>query len=125
MNALRWAAVLPAAAFGAWLVFTISHLGSLFGGLGPDDWRLTLFELTAGHAVLGASFIYIGSRTAPHHRKLTAFCLGSIALVGAGAALLAAVIQKDWAAATAALSLAVGSGLTLYAVHSGELPVGE
>lgn len=122
---LRWATVLPAAALGAWLVWIVSHLGNAFAGFAPDDWRVQLLEDTAFPAVLGASFVYIGARVAPHHKKITAFCLGGLAILAAGALLFAATLASNWWGVAGAIFLALGSGAALFSIHTGELRVGE
>jgi len=72
---LRWLAIPPAATLGAWLswiAFSIASLGFKPGASNVSDSEIYQF---IGHAIMGAAFVFCGSRAAPSHRKNVAYAL--------------------------------------------------
>lgn len=103
MTALRWPAVLPAAACGGvlarLLAVSISHSASIYYA-DPGSMVARVIAEWAGGVAMGVAAVYLGAITAPSHRAVVAVALAGLVLVVAGVSLLAGVI--------------VGNGWTLF-----------
>ena len=117
---LRWAALLPAAALGAWLAWFVIMLGNrlTFGmqGIDPNSFLSRTFIEFISHAAMGAAFVYVGAKVAPSHHKIVAYALAVVGLVAAGFLLFPAFMVSNYWSVWAAFSLVAGVALTAYSV---------
>lgn len=127
VDVLRWIGFVPVAVLAAWLAWIVVNILGRFSlswaGIGPEDFQGKLYFMTAGHAAMGATFVYIGAKIAPYHRVLVAFILGGIGIIVAGFLLFPAVMVRDWWAVWGGLFVAIGAGAVVYAVHAGETDI--
>lgn len=124
LDVLRWIGFLPAALLAAWLAWIlINVLGRLslsWAGVDPEGFQGKLQSMVVGHTAMGAVFVYVGAKIAPYHKVVVAFILGGIGIVMAGFLLFPAVMTKNWWAVGGGLFVAIGAGLVIYTVHTGE-----
>jgi len=127
LDVLRWIGFLPVTVLAAWLAwYVVNILGRFslgFVGIGPEDFQGKLYFMTAGHAAMGAAFVYVGAKIAPYHRVVVAFILGGIGIIVAGFLLFPAVMVRDWWAVWGGLFVAIGAGVVVYFVHAGETDI--
>lgn len=127
LGVLRWVGFLPIAVVAAWLAWIgVNILGRFsfgFVGVRPEDFPAKLFFMTAGHAAMGAAFVYVGAKIAPYHRVIVAFILGGIGIIVAGFLLFPAVMIGDLWAVWGGLLVAMGAGAVVYAIHTGETDI--
>ena len=119
----RWAGFLPAAFLAAWLAWIVINILGRFSlgyvGVTAEDFQGKLYFMTAGHAAMGAAFVYVGAKIAPAYRVIVAFVMGGIAIVVSGFLLFPAVMVKDWWAVWGGFFVAIGAGIVVWAVHTG------
>lgn len=124
LDVLRWLGFLPVAVLAAWLAWiAVNILGRFslgWAGITPEDFQGKLYFMTAGHAAMGAAFVYVGAKIVPAHRVIVAFILGGIGIVVSGFLLFPAVMVRDWWAVWGGLFVAIGAGAVVWAVHAGE-----
>lgn len=127
LDVLRWIGFLPVTVLAAWLAwYVVNILGRFslgFVGIGTEDFQGKLYFMTAGHAAMGAAFVYVGAKIAPYHRVVVAFILGGIGIIVAGFLLFPAVMVRDWWAVWGGLFVAIGAGVVVYFVHAGETDI--
>ena len=101
-DVLRWLGFLPVAVLAAWLAWIAVNILGRFSlsyvGIAPEDFQGKLYYITAGHAAMGAAFVYVGAKLAPAHRVIVAFVLGGIGIVVSGFLLFPAVMVKIYVA---------------------------
>jgi hypothetical protein len=121
--ALRWMAVLPAAALAAWaawiVVNLLNRLTFFVQGLNPDSLLSRAFIEGAAHADMGAAGVYAGAKVAPSHRKIVVFLLAGLIILGGGFALFPAILVRNGWAIYGAIWLVIGAGSVAWGVYSG------
>jgi len=109
----RWIAVLPGAAAAAVLADMAMRLfdwvGSMVGGINPNEFFDRLGSEAMEGAVIGAAFVYAGSRIAPTQRKLVSYVLTVIVIALTSFVGFRAILQKDWWALEACIAIAAGA----------------
>jgi hypothetical protein len=117
---LRWIAFFPAAAAAAWiawfLVKNLNRVSMSFSGFDPDSFLCRVFIDYISHMVLGGVFVFVGAMIAPFHRKVVAFILSVIGLVGAGFTSFPAIIARDYWSLWAIASLIFGLAVSAYSI---------
>lgn len=100
IDVLRWVVFIPGAALGAWLAWILLNILGKFSlsyaGFDPDSFIGQLYFNTAGHAAMGAAFVFIGAKIAPSYRKIIAYCLAGVGLVISGFMLFPAIMIKNY-----------------------------
>ncbi|MDQ1351919.1 MAG: hypothetical protein QG657_2225, partial [Acidobacteriota bacterium] len=85
MDVLRWIAFIPGAALGAWLAWIVLNILGRFSfsyaGVEPDSFIAQLYFNTAGHAAMGAAFVYVGAKIVPSYQRAVAYVLAGLGLV--------------------------------------------
>ena len=125
MRILRWITFVPAAFLSAWLVYAatvlLNRLSISMAGADPDGFLNKVLVTCVSYAVMGAAFVYVGSRIAPGNRKVVAFSLTLVGVLIAGAATFASAVQRDLWSVAGSICMALGSGAVAYSVAEGEL----
>jgi hypothetical protein len=124
MVILRWIAFLPGAFITAWLAwFLVALLNRItmgMSGIDPNSFISRFFIEFISHTVMGAAFVYVGAKVAPHHKKIIAYILAGIGLIAAGFMLFPAIMVANYWAIWGGVSLILGCGVTAYSVFVGE-----
>jgi len=123
--ALRWLGFVPGAFAASWLAWLLVSLGNKFSmsmmGMSPEGFLNKIFIEIISNGVMGAAFVYAGSRIAPASRKIVAYILAVVALLIAGFLAFPAMAQQNWWAILGVIAMAGGAGLVVYQVAEGEL----
>lgn len=121
---LRWIAFLPVALGAAglsWILINILGRFSLgYVGMHLDSFLGQFYFNTAGHAAMGAVFVFVGANIAPSHRKIVAYCLAGIGLVVSGFMLFPAIMIENYWAIWGSLCVILGVGFVTYSIYKGE-----
>jgi hypothetical protein len=117
----------PGAVLGAWLAWillnTLGKFSLSFVGFEPNSFIGQLYFNTAGHAAMGAAFVYLGARIAPCYQRIVAYVLGGLGLVlGGGAVLPAIMVGSGWAI-WGLVCTVIGLGAVVYSIHIGETDI--
>lgn len=122
---LRWLGFVPGAFASAWLAWLLVPFGykiAMSGmGMDPDGFINKLIIEVISSGVMGAAFVYAGSRIAPSNRKVIAYVLAVVAVLIAGFLAFPAIAQQNWWAVVGVIAMAGGAGLVVYQVAEGEL----
>lgn len=122
---IRWVSFLPVAVIAAWLAWIAVNIAGRFSlgwvGITPDDFQGKLYFMTAGHAAMGAAFVYAGAKLAPAHKVIVGFVLGGLGIIIAGFLLYPAMLVLDWWAIWGGICTALGAGAVVWSVHAGEI----
>ena len=125
---IRWIIVAPGAIVSAYLVWLattfLNRLSLSFAGLDPDEIFGRLYIEVVSSGLMGAAFVYSGTRIAPANRKIVARVLAVFAVLIAGVLLAGAVIAKNSWAIVGCICLACGAAVVAYWVVEVE-PVTE
>jgi len=123
--ALRWLGFIPGAFLGAWLAWLLIFFGNKLTmgmmGINSDGFITKLFIELMSNGVMGAAFVYAGSRIAPTNRKVVAYVLAVVAVLIAGFLAFPAFAQQNWWAVVGVIAMAGGAGLVAYQVAEGEI----
>ena len=127
IDVLRWIGFLPAAFAAAWVAWILINVLGRFSlgwaGIEPDDFRGKLYFMVAGHAVMGAAFVYAGAIVAPYYKVVVCFVLGGLGIIIAGFLLFPAVFVEDWWAVVGSICVGIGAGVVVWSVHAGEADI--
>lgn len=122
---LRWMAFLPGAFLAALLASAVmrlvNRLSMFLSGMNPDGFLNKLWLEVLATALMGAAFVYAGSRIAPMHRKPVGYTLTLIIILLAGFLSFPAIAQQDWWALVGCIAMAVGGGIVAHSIATGEL----
>ena len=122
---LRWLSFLPGAFAAAWLAWLLVSFGNKLTmwmmGINPDGFINKLFIEVMSSGVMGAAFVYAGSRIASTNRKIIAYVLTVVAVLIAGFLAFPAIAQQNWWAVAGVILMAAGAGLVVYQVAEEEL----
>lgn len=125
---LRWAAFLPAAFLAAWLAWLLITIGNRLAmgmqGIDPDSFLSRVFIEFISHAVMGAAFVYAGTKVSPSHHKTVAYGLAGFGLIAAGFMLFPAFMIANYWAVWGGASMIIGVGATAYSVSIGDIEFG-
>ncbi len=123
--ALRWIAVLPAAAvagYVAWLLVNLlNRVTFFFQGLDPNSLFNRAFIEAASGLAMGAATVYVGAKVAPFHRAVVVFLLAGLSILAAGFLLFPAIVARSGWAIYSAIWWAIGAGAVAWAVYTGEV----
>ncbi len=92
-------------------------------GINSDGFLNKLLIEVISSGVMGAAFVYAGSRIAPSNRKVVVYILAVIAILIAGFLGFPAIIQQNWWAIVSVIAMAGGAGMVAYQVAEGELDI--
>jgi hypothetical protein len=124
---LRWVVFLPGAALGAgvaWiLINTVGRFSLGFVGIGPNSFLAQFYFNTAGHAAMGAAFVYIGAKIVPSNKKIVAYILAGLGLVLGGFALFPAIMVGSGWAIWGSICVVNGIGAVVYLINRGETDI--
>jgi hypothetical protein len=124
---LRWIVFLLGASLGAWLAWIlINTLGGFslgFVGIEPDTFLAQFYFNTAGHAAMGAAFVYVGAKIVPSNQKVVAYILSGLGLVLGGFALFPAIMLGSGWAIWGSICVVLGIGAVIYSIHQGETDI--
>ena len=127
LDILRWIVLLPGAATASWLGWTMLNILGKFSlgyvGVSPHSLLGQFYYNTAGHAIMGAVFVYLGAKIAPSYRRIVAYVLASLGLVLAGFLLFPAIMVRDCWAIWGAICIVGGIGAITYCIHQGETDI--
>ncbi len=127
LDILRWIVLLPGAAISSWLGWIILNILGRFSlgyvGVSPHSLLGQFYYNTAGHAIMGAAFVYVGAKIAPSYRRIVAYVLAGLGLVLAGFFLFPAIMVRDGWAIWGAICIINGVGATAYLIHQGETDI--
>ena len=122
---LRWLTFLPGALLAALLVSVVvrllNRITMFLGGENPDGFLNKLWLEVIASALMGAAFVYAGSRIAPAHRKPIGYTLTVMIILLGGFLAFPAVIQHNWWALVSCVAMAVGGAGIAHSVATGEL----
>lgn len=108
---LRWLTFLPGALLAALLVSAVmrllNHLSMFLSGMNPDGFLNKLWLEVIASALMGAAFVYAGSRIAPMYRKSVGYTLTVTIILLAGFLAFPAIIQQNWWALIGCIAMAV------------------
>lgn len=127
MDVLRWIAFIPGAALGAWLAWIVLNILGRFSfsyaGVEPDSFIAQLYFNTAGHAAMGAAFVYVGAKIVPSYQRAVAYVLAGLGLVLGGFALFTAIMVGSGWAICGSVCVVIGIGAVVYSIHMGEIDI--
>ena len=127
IDALRWIVFLPGAALGGWLAWIFLNILGRFSlsysGMEADSFLAQLYFSTAGHAAMGAAFVYLGAKIAPRHQRIVAYGLAGLGLVIMGFALFPAIMVGSGWAIWGSICGLIGIGAVVYSIHIGETDI--
>lgn len=127
--ALRWIAMLPAAALGGmlawWLIVTLNRISMPFAGVNPDSLLASIFILVSSSTVFGGAFVYIAAYVAPSHEKQVAMIFAGLLILLAGAALFASILTRDWQSILQLALSVLGAGTVAYERAVNDRPLNE
>ena len=73
LNGLRWTAFLPGAVATGWIAFVVINGAQDWAlaryGMRPDSWHRTWIPGIMGHIVMGAGFVWAGTKIAPAQQE--------------------------------------------------------
>lgn len=122
---LRWIVFLPGALGAAGLAWILINILGRFSlgnvGIQSDSFLCQFYFNTAGHAAMGAAFVFIGAYIAPSHRKVVAYCLAGIGLVMSGFMLFSAIAVKNYWAIWGSLCVVLGVGAVTYTIYQHDI----
>lgn len=122
---LRWLAFLPGAVAASIVVnvalSVINRLLMSLNGQNPDGIINKLWLDIVVNALVGAAFVYVGSKIAPSHRKPVSYALAFVAVLFAGASSFLAINQHNWWGLVGCVVTAAGAAYVAYAVATGDL----
>ncbi|MBX3713662.1 MAG: hypothetical protein KF800_17010 [Lysobacter sp.] len=122
---LRWLAFLPGALLAALLVSALmrllNRLSMFLSGMNPDGFLNKLWLEVIASALMGAAFVYAGSRIAPMHRKPIGYTLTVTIILLAGFLAFPAITQQNWWALIGCIAMAAGGAVVAHSVATGEL----
>ncbi|ODS32282.1 MAG: hypothetical protein SCARUB_02584 [Candidatus Scalindua rubra] len=125
ISLLRWIVFLPGALGAAWLAWIlINFLGRFslgYVGIQSDSFLGQFYFNTAGHAAMGAAFVFVGAYITPSHRKVVAYCFAGIGLVISGFMLFPSIAVKNYWAIWGSLCVVLGIGAVTYSIYQGEI----
>lgn len=122
---LRWVVFLPCAAIasllGWYIVNILGRFGLYFVQFDTKSFIGQLYFNTAGSAAMAISFVYIGSKIAPLHRKTVAYILSAIYFIFSGSTLFTGIMMKNgWAVWGSIWSFVVIVALA-FLIHQNEI----
>jgi hypothetical protein len=121
----RWITLFPAAASAslvAQFTFKLLNRLTLYSvGVDPDGLRGRGYVEAVAGLLMGAAFVYVGARVAPHSRGTVALIMAGIALLISGASLFASFLVADYWAVWQGVWIAVGAAATAGAVVREEI----
>lgn len=124
MSFLRWIAIFPGAVMTAWLAWfaavLLNRITMTMSGLDPNSFLPKVFIEFISHAVMGAAFVYIGTKIAPLKNKKVAYILTGIGLLSAGFMLFPAIRVANYWSIWSGVALIIGFSITAYSVFIGE-----
>jgi hypothetical protein len=124
VDILRWFVFLPGAALGAgvaWiLINTLGGFGLGFVGIGRNSFIAQFYFNTAGHALMGAAFVYVGAKIVPSNQKIVAYILAGLGLVLAGFGLFPSIMLGSGWAIWGSICVVNGIGAVIYLINRGE-----
>ena len=124
---LRWIAFLPCALLASWIVWFIvvllNRISMRMAGINPDSFLFRVFIEYISDAVMGAAFVYTGTKIIPSYKRVISYILASIGMVLGGFLLFPSILIADYWAIWSCLSLAFGVGITAFSVSIGETKV--
>jgi hypothetical protein len=127
INVFRWVVFIPGAVLGAWLAWIILNILGRFSlsyaGVEPESFIAQLYFNTAGHAAMGAAFVYVGAKIAPTHQRVVAYVMSGLGLVLDGFALFPAIMTESGWAIWGAVCVVIGIGAVVYSIHMGETDI--
>ncbi len=127
IDVLRWVAFIPGATLGAWLAWILLNFLGRFSlsyvGVEPDSFLGQLYLNTAGHAAMGAAFVYLGAKIAPYHQRIVVYVLAGLGLVLGGFALFSAIMVGSGWAIWGSICVVIGIGAVVYSIHIGETDI--
>lgn len=125
MIIMRWITFLPGAFLTSWLAWLIvgflNRITMAMAGLDPTSFLSKMFVEFISHAVMGAAFVYVGSKIAPRHNKLIAYVLAGIGVIVAGFMLSFAIMVANYWAIWGSVSLILSCGVMAYSVFKSEI----
>lgn len=121
---LRWVVFLPGAALGAWvawiLINTLGGFGLGFVGIGRNSFLAQFYFNTAGHAAMGAAFVYVGAKIVPSNQRIVAYILAGLGLVLDGVALFPSIMVGNGWAIWGSICIVNGIGAMVYLINRGD-----
>ncbi len=127
LEIVRWAAFLPSAVLGAWLAWILVNVLGRFSlgyvGFESDSILGQFYFNTAGHAAMGATFVYVGAKIAPSYQIIVAYVLAGLGLVLGGFAFFPAIMMGSGWAIWGAICMVLGIGAVTYSIHQGETDI--
>ena len=122
---LRWIAIPPAAVIAAWAAWILLNLLGRFSlsyaGVTPESFLGQFYFNTAGHAAMGATFVYAGARVAPVHQLAVVYVLAVLGIFSGGVTLVPAILGGNGWAMWGSVCVVAGIAAMVYLIHHGEL----
>ena len=113
-DALRWILVLPGAVVCSYLFYLLFYFFNKHTPYISTEGYLGYIILFASHAVMGASFVTVGTLIAPSWRRTCAVCLFGIVCMIVGVAIFANIITNPlWVNIVCAICILGGAGYGL------------
>ncbi len=117
---LRWVFFIPLAVGGALLASFLVMLGNRLTiesmGIHLDSLPVRTAIETMSNGAMGAAFVYIGAVIVPDHRRIVAYVMAIVSLVGGGFALFAAVLFRNLWMVWNVVCLVAGAGMMAYEI---------
>ena len=120
INALLWVAVLPASALGSYLVYVIFYwLNSNKHEFTNGDSLWNIIIMLVSSALMGGTFVSIGSAIAPKGKRVVAIVLLCIICLLIGVAFVGNVMGGfSWMSLLSSLCILAGGGYAVYIVFN-------
>ena len=109
LYASRWVAVLPTAAIGAVIAYSVPLIPEALVWGEPHWWSKLVSS-----GLEGFSFAYFGAYAAPSHKKETTFTLSILAIVFGVVFSALFILGHQWFEAVQYIALIVGASLNLW-----------
>jgi hypothetical protein len=120
---LRWIAMLPAAVLGcivAYEIVVVLNRLTMARYLDPNSFIARVFVQWIGHAIMGATFVYIAAYIAPAFRKQVVVVMAGLVLLLSGAFLFASIMTRNYWAMFGTVCMNVGSIAVAYELFKKE-----
>jgi len=123
MRIFRWAAILPAAMGGSYVVGVVYraffHLNVwVDADVNTDSVIMAFGKDTSSGLVIGIAVVYIAVRVAPNHEKTVGVVSAALTLVASGFLMAGTIIGQDWTLLAGTITLAVGASFTALYTYS-------
>lgn len=110
----RWALFIPVSCLTAvaanFVAVWVNHISMTMSGIDPTDFRSKVMTFGMAGVAMGASFVFVGTKLAPAHKRESALGLAGLALLVAGFLSFPAMAQSEYWALWQAACIAVGAG---------------